>query len=198
MIQLRNIKRTIKRAVLEPAYAWNAGMKRLKGWLAYKFWNGNSPWPESVTLFLTRRWQPAMQNVRPVGGKRKFQERRSRCHQERTKPGRNCGIPGWYKWFQTEHDSFRRRTVVAQGNRVHYSRIKKRGLHLLIITMVFFWKNSPNWSWNRKLTRSRCPLTAPRKQMTRYEECPACRTCQKRHTKDKRNTEAVEQEISDS
>lgn len=56
MFPLRNLVRNLKKAVLEPKYAFKASARRCKAWLCYKLnKDGKSSYPEGLTLFLTYR-----------------------------------------------------------------------------------------------------------------------------------------------
>lgn len=137
MIQLRNIKRTIKRAILEPAYAWNAGTKRLRGWLAYKFSDGNSPWPESITLFLTRRCNLRCKMCGQWGESGSFKN-------DEAGVIKNELTQDEIKVFLDDINTFKPNMTLFGGEPLLHREIefiireiKKRGLHLLIITNGF-------------------------------------------------------------
>lgn len=49
----KNLKRNISKAIQEPAYALRVLHKRALSWLSYFLSYGLSPWPETVSLFLT-------------------------------------------------------------------------------------------------------------------------------------------------
>ncbi len=53
MIPRRNIIRAARKAVTQPEYAVDAFLKRLKSSVTYKFCNGYSAYPETISLFLT-------------------------------------------------------------------------------------------------------------------------------------------------
>jgi MoaA/NifB/PqqE/SkfB family radical SAM enzyme len=55
VIPLRNARRFIQKAVEQPRYALNVGVKRIRAYMQYAFSRGNAPMPESVTLFMTRK-----------------------------------------------------------------------------------------------------------------------------------------------
>ncbi|MFH1824884.1 MAG: radical SAM protein [Candidatus Firestonebacteria bacterium] len=54
MLPMKNINRNLRKAMLEPAYAFKAFLKRSKAYLKYLFnERGESIYPEAVTFFLT-------------------------------------------------------------------------------------------------------------------------------------------------
>lgn len=54
MFPLRNLIRNLKKASLEPKYAFKAFIRRSQAWLNYSFnKSGKSSYPEAITLFLT-------------------------------------------------------------------------------------------------------------------------------------------------
>lgn len=55
MIPPRNIKRFLRKTFEQPFYAIKVGYKRLKAYLYYDLFNGKTPLPESITIFLTHR-----------------------------------------------------------------------------------------------------------------------------------------------
>ena len=55
MIPRRNIARALSKAMTQPGYAWRAFRQRLRSYLSYRFGDGRSAPPETVSLFLTYR-----------------------------------------------------------------------------------------------------------------------------------------------
>lgn len=55
MIPLRNIKRAINKVVSQPGYGFRAFRRRFLSYLTYRFLNGYSAYPETISLFLTYR-----------------------------------------------------------------------------------------------------------------------------------------------
>ncbi len=53
MIPRRNLLRAIKKALGQPGYAWRVFRQRLKSDLSYRFGDGRSAYPETISLFLT-------------------------------------------------------------------------------------------------------------------------------------------------
>jgi len=53
MLRKRNLARSFRKAIKDPAYAVSVFTRRLKSYLAYRFGNGISSAPETVSLFLT-------------------------------------------------------------------------------------------------------------------------------------------------
>jgi radical SAM protein with 4Fe4S-binding SPASM domain len=55
MIPIKNIKRTIAKAAQQPTYALRAARMRILSALSYRFFNGKSALPETISLLLTYR-----------------------------------------------------------------------------------------------------------------------------------------------
>jgi MoaA/NifB/PqqE/SkfB family radical SAM enzyme len=55
MIPFRNIKRAFYKTLSEPQYGYQAFKRRFLSYLTYKFFNGYSSYPETISLFLTYR-----------------------------------------------------------------------------------------------------------------------------------------------
>lgn len=55
MLRWRNLSRTIKKAVRDPEYSLSVFSKRFASWLSYRFGDGASALPETISLFLTYR-----------------------------------------------------------------------------------------------------------------------------------------------
>lgn len=55
MLRMRNLSRSMKKAVRDPVYSFSVLKKRFSAWLAYSFGDGTSPCPETISLFLTYR-----------------------------------------------------------------------------------------------------------------------------------------------
>lgn len=53
MLPKKNFKRALKRAISQPDYAFSAFTKRFKSYMTYKFADGYSAPPETISLFLT-------------------------------------------------------------------------------------------------------------------------------------------------
>lgn len=53
MIPRRNLLRALKKAVGQPGYAWQVFKQRLRSDLSYRFGDGKSAFPETISLFLT-------------------------------------------------------------------------------------------------------------------------------------------------
>ena len=53
MIARKNLLRNVRKAFTQPGYAWKTGLKRLHSYSTYKFRDGFSAPPETVSLFLT-------------------------------------------------------------------------------------------------------------------------------------------------
>jgi MoaA/NifB/PqqE/SkfB family radical SAM enzyme len=53
MLPIRNIKRIITKAIQQPTYALRAGRMRLLSSLSYRFFDGRSTFPETISLLLT-------------------------------------------------------------------------------------------------------------------------------------------------
>jgi radical SAM protein with 4Fe4S-binding SPASM domain len=55
MLRWRNLPRTMRKAIRDPRYSLAAGRRRFASWWSYRFENGRSAPPETVSLFLTYR-----------------------------------------------------------------------------------------------------------------------------------------------
>lgn len=55
MLRWRNLSRSFKKALHDPAYSLSVFRKRLASYLSFRFGNGSSAYPETVSLFLTYR-----------------------------------------------------------------------------------------------------------------------------------------------
>src|SRR4030042_2337748 len=55
MVPIKNIKRTIAKASQQPTYALHAARMRFLSALSYRFRNGRSALPETISLLLTYR-----------------------------------------------------------------------------------------------------------------------------------------------
>ena len=53
MIARKNLLRNVRKAITQPGYAWRTGFKRMHSYATYKFRDGYSAPPETVSLFLT-------------------------------------------------------------------------------------------------------------------------------------------------
>jgi len=53
MIPRRNILRALKKSLYQPGYAFQNLKKRTKAHLSYRFGNGKSSWPETISIFIT-------------------------------------------------------------------------------------------------------------------------------------------------
>ncbi len=53
MIPKRNLKRAIKKSIKQPGYALSNLSKRIKASVYYKYGNGKSSWPETISIFIT-------------------------------------------------------------------------------------------------------------------------------------------------
>jgi len=53
VIAKKNLLRNMRKAITQPGYAWHTGFKRLRSYATYRFRDGYSAPPETVSLFLT-------------------------------------------------------------------------------------------------------------------------------------------------
>lgn len=53
MIARKNLIRNLRKALTQPGYAWHTAFKRLRAYATYKFRDGYSAPPETISLFLT-------------------------------------------------------------------------------------------------------------------------------------------------
>lgn len=55
MLPVKNMARNLHKLTVQPGYAWRAAAKRFKSYLSYKFFDGYSAYPETISLFLNYR-----------------------------------------------------------------------------------------------------------------------------------------------
>ncbi|MFQ5706407.1 MAG: radical SAM protein [bacterium] len=55
MLPIRNINRNLQKVLSQPHYAWSAAKQRFKSYLSYRFLNGRSAYPETLSFFLNYR-----------------------------------------------------------------------------------------------------------------------------------------------
>ena len=135
MFPIKTFGRNIKKALLEPGYAFNALVKRTKASVSYKFSkNGKAPFPESITFFLTYKCNLRCKMCGQWG------DEGTNKSFDPAKVNAKLDISSYIKLLD-EVKTFKPHITLFGGEPLMYyefeqlvHEIKKRGLHLGIIT----------------------------------------------------------------